>query len=116
MHKKILLTLLTAVTLGLAGCGEEKPHEHTFDDKWTTNETDHWHKATCDHTELNKDLGHHIDENKDGKCDVCGGDYHEHEHTFRESWSYDNNYHWHSATCEHKDLTQDYGNLPGHSH
>lgn len=110
MHKKILLTLLTMSVLGMSGCSEEKPHEHTFDDKWTTNETDHWHVATCIHTELDKDLGHHIDENKDGKCDICGGDYHEHEHTFRESWSYDNDYHWHSATCEHKDLTQDFEN------
>ena len=103
MHKKLLITLLTVSVLGMSGCSEENPHEHTFDDKWETNETDHWHKATCEHTDLVKDLGHHIDVNKDGKCDVCEGDYHEHEHTFKESWSYDNNHHWHEATCEHKD-------------
>lgn len=124
MHKKLLITLLTVSVLGMSGCSKEKEgcptcpeceqcptqHEHTFSNVWEKDETNHWYKATCEHTDLVKDLGHHIDINKDGKCDVCGADYHEHEHTFRESWSYDNDHHWHSATCEHKDLTQDYGN------
>lgn len=109
MHKKLILTSLAVFTLCLSGCSEQKNHEHTFSDTWETNETDHWHEATCEHTELTKDLSHHTDENKDGKCDVCGDDYHEHEHTFKESWSYDANHHWHEATCEHKDLTKDYG-------
>ena len=122
MHKKLLITLLTVSVLGMSGCSNEKDecptcpeceqcpaqHEHTFSNVWEKDETNHWYKATCEHTDLVKDLGHHIDINKDGKCDVCEGDYHEHEHTFKESWSYDNNHHWHEATCEHKDLTQDY--------
>ena len=107
MHKKLLITLLTVSVLGMSGCSNDV-HEHTFDEKWETNETDHWHKATCKHTELTKDLGAHVDINLDGKCDACLCDYHEHMHTFKESWSYDNDNHWHDATCEHKDLTQDF--------
>ncbi len=30
-----------------------------------------------------------------------------HEHTYSDSWSNDDTYHWHSATCEHKDLVKD---------
>ena len=30
----------------------------------------------------------------------------EHQHTYSETWSYDNNYHWHEATCGHN-LTKD---------
>lgn len=122
MHKKLLITLLTFSVLGMSGCSNEKDecpacpeceqcptqHEHTFSNTWEKDETNHWYKATCEHTDLVKDLGHHIDINKDGKCDVCEGDYHEHEHTFKESWSYDNDFHWHEATCEHKDLVSDY--------
>lgn len=28
----------------------------------------------------------------------------EHTHTFSTNWTYDDNYHWHAATCEHSDL------------
>ena len=27
-----------------------------------------------------------------------------HEHTFSTSWTYDDTFHWHSATCEHTNL------------
>ena len=30
-----------------------------------------------------------------------------HEHTFSKEWSFDENYHWHQATCKHKDLVSD---------
>ncbi|MBQ4565274.1 MAG: InlB B-repeat-containing protein [Oscillospiraceae bacterium] len=29
------------------------------------------------------------------------------DHTYAEEWSYDQNYHWHAATCEHTDLVKD---------
>lgn len=31
-----------------------------------------------------------------------------HVHTFSNDWTYDKEYHWHAATCEHKDLKSDY--------
>ena len=48
----------------------EVPHEHTYSDKWSSDETQHWHAATCGHTDEKADVGAHVDENDDGKCDV----------------------------------------------
>lgn len=31
----------------------------------------------------------------------------EHVHTYSEEWDYDENYHWHNASCEHTTLTKD---------
>ena len=42
---------------------------HTYSEKWTYNESEHWHSATCGHN-LEKDrAAHTFDENK--KCTVC---------------------------------------------
>ena len=46
---------------------------------------------------------------------ACGGglgpagpaDPPEHKHTFETTWTYDETYHWHKATCEHKSLEGD---------
>ena len=53
---------------GWFGLGE---CEHTFSEAWTTDATNHWHAATCEHTDEKSDLGAHADANKDGKCDAC---------------------------------------------
>ncbi len=45
--------------------------EHTFAEGWSTDATNHWHEATCEHTEEKGSLGAHADANKDGKCDTC---------------------------------------------
>ena len=50
---------------GLGGC------EHTFSADWSTDATNHWHAATCEHTEEKSELAAHADANADGKCDVC---------------------------------------------
>ncbi len=42
----------------------------------------------------------HVDENNDGICDECEWNY-DHEHTYGESWAYDNENHWHGADCGH---------------
>ena len=58
-------------------CGYNYGHEHTFDTTdWTTDETHHWHQATCGHEDVIKgDYAEHIDQNWDFKCDVCGVQY-----------------------------------------
>lgn len=38
---------------------------------------------------------------------ACGGN--EHTHTYSDEWSSDATYHWHQATCEHKDEVADKG-------
>lgn len=72
--KKLKVVILSALVMtGLAGCGEKEvpAHEHSFASEWSSNETQHWHAATCEHTEEKSDVGNHTDLNHDGKCDVC---------------------------------------------
>ena len=46
---------------------------HSYSEEWTTNETYHWHEATCEHSDEVADYGEHTYEN--GVCTVCGMDY-----------------------------------------
>ena len=42
---------------------------HTYSEKWTYNESEHWHSATCGHNVEKDRAAHTFDENK--KCTVC---------------------------------------------
>lgn len=50
----------------LSACGKDN-HEYTYSDQWSYNQTDHWHGATCEHTDKKKDIVAHKDSNNDGK-------------------------------------------------
>lgn len=75
----LVMALTTAA--GLAGCNKDPdqpldpddgdtPHVHTFDtSKWESNETMHWHAATCEHTDQKGDLARHSFTNRE--CTVC---------------------------------------------
>lgn len=80
--KKLIAALLagTMLCMSLTACGgttdnggttgDETPHTHTFEEGWTWDETDHWHKATCEHqNEVSEKNAHTM---SDGKCSVCG--------------------------------------------
>ena len=72
--KRILSLVLSVVLVfgalvALTACGGS--HEHTFEEAWTTDATNHWHKATCEHAEEQGDLGAHADADNNGACDVC---------------------------------------------
>ena len=72
--KRILSLVLSVVLVfgalvALTACGGS--HEHTFEEAWTTDATNHWHKATCEHAEEQGELGAHADADKNGACDVC---------------------------------------------
>ena len=77
-HK--FLTAATAIVaalclcLSFAGCA----HTHTYATAWSSDESGHWHAATCAHTSERKDEGAHTYEN--GKCTTCN--YEHKEHTF----------------------------------
>ena len=94
---------------------------HSFSDKWTSDNTHHWHASTCGHTsETSGKETHHWDagvvtkqptETTEGEktytCDVCQktkvdsiGKL-DHIHTFDTEYSFDDNYHWYAATCVH---------------
>ena len=72
--KRILSLVLSVVLVlgalvALTACGGA--HEHTFEEAWTTDATNHWHKATCEHAEEQGDLAAHADADNNGSCDVC---------------------------------------------
>ena len=61
---KLFMAMLAAVLcFGTAvACDEpaDPPaHEHTYATEWTTDETHHWHAATCEHTDEVKDKAEH---------------------------------------------------------
>lgn len=102
MKKKKLIALLAlfcsaGLTAAVSGCG----HEHTFSDKWSQSETEHWHEAACEHAGEKADIAPHTDNNRDEKCDECG--FSMHVHKFSDGWESDNTGHWHPATCSHSD-------------
>ena len=56
-------------------CEYSMPHTHTYADAWTTDETHHWHAATCTHTGEKSGYAEHSDTAPaDGSCDVCGAE------------------------------------------
>ena len=57
------------------GCGETKTEPivatgHSYSEEWSTNETYHWHEATCEHSDEISGKAEHS-YNADGVC-VCG--------------------------------------------
>ncbi len=119
--KKLSISLMVAACtacfiFGIAGCEPDNgkdtiEHVHSFSEEWMSDTTEHWHEATCEHTDEKGSVGTHIDEDNNGKCDVC--DYtmqtgEAHTHTFdRSHWEHDANTHWHAATCSDTTERQD---------
>ena len=128
MNKNKLIAVLSAMVMALAfvlaGCQvESDSHEHSFSKEWTSDATNHWHAATCEHTEEVRDKAEHTfgewkttlkpTEEADGKkertCTVCSYKEEqsiaklEHTHTFAETWTSDEAKHWHACSgCEEK--------------
>ena len=123
-----LTAVLAFVFSGCSSDGGNDPvlplppaHEHAFATEWTSNETHHWHAATCGHTDQVKDKAEHdfpetwteitaATEEDDGLeerlCSVC--EYREtriiimlgHNHNVdRNNWTSDETHHWHAADC-----------------
>lgn len=81
--------------------GDNK-HEHTYSTEWSSDETTHYHIATCGHDAI-RDIAYHTFEN--GACSICGracNDSPEHVHSFNKAkWTYDKYSHWYASTCGH---------------
>lgn len=123
-----ILAIAMVLVLSLAvltACNNKK---HNFSSKWEYDETSHWHECmTKKHNDVADKADHTFDagvvttpatETTEGvltlTCTVCGFqktksiDKLEHVHTFdMTKWSYDNDKHWHPATCAHTDLKKD---------
>ena len=92
--------ILTAGILTLfAACNMDAPHEHTFSEDWTTDETYHWHAATCEHTDLKSNVESH-NFNENNVCIVCGYTK-PHTHVFDQK-VITNTYLKSEATCTNK--------------
>ena len=117
--KTAICDVCKTATDEVANVGSAKGH--SFSDKWTSDNTHHWHASTCGHTsETSGKETHHWDagvvtkqptETTEGEktytCDVCQktkvdsiGKL-DHIHTFDTKYSFDDNYHWYAATCVH---------------
>ncbi len=100
----LVLALAVACTVALASCGG---HTHTFSEDWTSDDNNHWHAATCEHTDEREAVGAHT-YGTDGKCTVCEKEKPaEHTHTYADTWSSDAVNHWHAATCAHTEAKAD---------
>ncbi|MBQ8341485.1 MAG: hypothetical protein IJY22_03800 [Clostridia bacterium] len=79
--------------------GNQGTHVHTFktDADWSYDANSHWYDATCDCADVTLRKLNHVDDNKDGACDVCK--YSDHEHTYAEEWTVDCTNHWNAADC-----------------
>ena len=101
MKKKLLGAVLSVgAIVGLASCMEV--HEHEFATDWSSNASGHWHACACDERLLDS-FAAHVDENKDGNCDVCSYEVGKpHEHAYATEYSKDASGHWYDSTCDHK--------------
>ena len=105
MKKQIGLftAILFAVSTLMVGCKAEV-HTHTFASEWTSDATNHWHSATCEHTKevsgkaehsfgdwtVTKAATEEVEGSKERTCTICGYKATEvipklvHTHTFGE--------------------------------
>ena len=149
--KKFVLSLLVTVSifacLAFVACNntDESTHEHTYSSAWTSDETYHWHVATCGHDVISGKAEHIWDGGvvtkeptctekgeKTYTCTVCDKTKKEEiaasGHTFSDEWESNETHHWHPSTCGH-DVVSDkaehtgnpctvcgYENIPEHKH
>ncbi|MDD6970139.1 MAG: formylglycine-generating enzyme family protein [Treponema sp.] len=122
MKKQIGLftAILFAVSTLMVSCSQEG-HEHTFASEWTSDETNHWHAATCEHDVTDSKAEHSFGEwtttkeateeaagSKKRVCKVCKYEQVEeitkleHTHTYSTEWTSDAENHWYECRCGEK--------------
>ncbi|MBQ9070127.1 MAG: leucine-rich repeat protein [Clostridia bacterium] len=132
MKKTKLSTILLSVLalfcsiFVLASCDGDD-HTHNYSNEWSKDATYHW--QACSGCEETRNKAEHDwnsgivtqqpTETSEGSraftCNTCGHTKVEsipvldtHEHTFSETWSFNETHHWYSATCEHITEKKDY--------
>ena len=88
MKRKFLISFISVISaLCMAFCaacdvgGGDGGHTHIYSADWLSDSEYHWHACTssdCNGEGITKTA--HVDENGDGKCDVCGHAVGAHEH------------------------------------
>lgn len=71
----VALVVVLCCAFSMAACNEGE-HTHEYDSAWTNDSTYHWHecKGEGECGAKQKDKAAHIDEDENGKCDVCDYD------------------------------------------
>ena len=121
----IVIILIIFCIFLCTGCdlySNNSSHVHSFSSDWSHDENYHWQAcSSCD--EVRNKAEHNWNEgfittpptnSTDGvktyTCKTCGHIKYEvipmlsHVHTYSESWSYDDEYHWHEMNCGHEGL------------
>ena len=127
-HSLISAFVSVALAFAVAGCQiDSDRHEHSFSKDWTSDATDHWHAATCEHAEevsgkaahsfgewtVIKEATEEAEGSRARSCTVCRYTATEaieklaHTHKFATDWTKDETNHWHAATCEHAEEVSD---------
>ncbi len=132
MKNKIGIIILGLAALTLSACGSfgdfeptssngngsSEVHVHTFEEGWTYDETNHWHRATCGHDVKDSEAPHEFELRDDlstdyttvEECSVC---HYRKEtvipHHWESEWSTNETHHWHQCTDEgYEHLKKDY--------
>ena len=115
-----LLIFLVSISMVILSCSQEV-HTHTYSTEWTSDESVHWHSATCGCKDLKVEKFVHTfgdwtttqepteeaEGSKERTCTVCGYTATEvieklaHTHKFAVSLTKDETHHWYAATCGH---------------
>lgn len=91
-------------------CGSTA-HVHKYNvNLWLSDVYEHWHPATCSHSNQHGERAEHDFGDGESECLVCGEEYHEHTFDTSKRLS-DENYHWYNVTCEHAGIK---GNMAPH--
>jgi len=90
-------------------------HTHTYSQTWSKDATHHWHAATCGHDVVEGKATHvssgPATEQQAEVCTVCGYEIApqlNHTHTYSQTWSKDEAYHWHDCACGSKDSYEEH--------
>ena len=67
----IVCVLISAFLVACNNTDDPNTHTHTYSTEWTSDESHHWHAATCEHTEEVADKGTHV-RGEDDTCSTCG--------------------------------------------
>ena len=95
---------------------DAEPHTHAYSEEWSSDENNHWHECDCGaktdmdaHTYDEWKVIQEATKTEEGSmertCTVCGYKQTEtipvieHEHSYSEEWSSDENNHWHECDC-----------------
>ena len=95
---------------------DAEPHTHAYSEEWSSDENNHWHACECGakadvdahaygEWKVIKEATETETGSRERTCTVCGYKQTEtipvieHDHSYSEEWSSDENNHWHECDC-----------------